>query len=426
MSLYDHDAAVRKKQKARQLHTQMLLETFLDKCIEVREKKKVMIEAKKVQKEIDKVKKDIADLYTHSMKNETELKMHIASLRARIYPKISDKETEMKLIDEMSQKNIKYLVGFQNYKKGELQSAKDELEIKVIDDFQALIHAQADKMNKQINSEKTIFDRMYDTKDQLSLIKDDFQNKNIQYQQLFNEHTQLKIEKEIKEKEKKQLKKILLEQKKLNEELSKKLHIETADTINEEDIDDDDKDEPITTNRNCRTMTTCFSASTLNTKHLSSINSMGTVTHVQMDMSDIAMFLSEKNRDINKVYQQTKYRNNNIIREKSQLSQFLQRCIDDLKVDYQYLEKKMNRENTIPEIKKYKLNQIQTKITKLSFIYDNLFLYENKQNKTKKRKSHSIMLSRSKTNKTLVLKTTTFFSPKNQSRNKKLIRLKSK
>ena len=69
---------------------------------------------------------------------------------------------------------------------------------------------------------------------------------------------------------------------------------------------------------------------------------------------------------------------------------------------------------------------IQTKITKLSFIYDNLFLYENKQNKTKKRKSHSIMLSRSKTNKTLVLKTTTFFSPKNQSRNKKLIRLKSK
>ena len=219
---------------------------------------------------------------------------------------------------------------------------------------------------------------------------------------------------------------LLLEQKKLNEELSKKLHIETADTINEEDIDDDDKDEPITTNRNCRTMTTCFSASTLNTKHLSSINSMGTVTHVQMDMSDIAMFLSEKNRDINKVYQQTKYRNNNIIREKSQLSQFLQRCIDDLKVDYQYLEKKMNRENTIPEIKKYKLNQIQTKITKLSFIYDNLFLYENKQNKTKKRKSHSIMLSRSKTNKTLVLKTTTFFSPKNQSRNKKLIRLKSK
>ena len=315
-----------------------------------------MIEAKKVQKEIDKVKKDIADLYTHSMKNETELKMHIASLRARIYPKISDKETEMKLIDEMSQKNIKYLVGFQNYKKGELQSAKDELEIKVIDDFQALIHAQADKMNKQISSEKTIFDRMYDTKDQLSLIKDDFQNKNIQYQQLFNEHTQLKIEKEIKEKEKKQLKKILLEQKKLNEELSKKLHIETADTINEEDIDDADKDEPITTNRNCRTMTTCFSASTLNTKHLSSINSMGTVTHVQMDMSDIAMFLSEKNRDINKVYQQTKYRNNNIIREKSQLSQFLQRCIDDLKVDYQYLEKKMNRENTIPEIKKYKLN----------------------------------------------------------------------
>ena len=52
MSLYDHDAAVRKKQKARQLHTQMLLETFLDKCIEVREKRKVMIEAKKVQKEI--------------------------------------------------------------------------------------------------------------------------------------------------------------------------------------------------------------------------------------------------------------------------------------------------------------------------------------------------------------------------------------
>ena len=109
MSLYDHDAAVRKKQKARQLHTQMLLETFLEKCIEVREKKKVMIEAKKVQKEIDKVKKDIADLYTHSMKNETELKMHIASLRARIYPKISDKETEMKLIDEMSQMNTEVI-----------------------------------------------------------------------------------------------------------------------------------------------------------------------------------------------------------------------------------------------------------------------------------------------------------------------------
>ena len=68
MSLYDHDAAVRKKQKARQLHTQMLLETFLDKCIEVREKKKVMIEAKKVQKEVDKVKKDIADLYIDTVK----------------------------------------------------------------------------------------------------------------------------------------------------------------------------------------------------------------------------------------------------------------------------------------------------------------------------------------------------------------------
>ena len=176
-------------------------------------------------------------------------------------------------------------------------------------------------------------------------------------------------------------------------------------------------------------MTTCFSASTMNTKHLSSINSMGTLTHVEVDMSEIAMFLSEKNRNINKVYQQTKFRNNDIIREKSQLSQFLQRCIDDLKIDYQYLEKKMNRENTIPEIKKYKLEQIQTKITKLSFIYDNLFLYECKDKKPKSRKnnskSHRIMLTRSKTNKTLVLKTT--FSPKNLSRNnKKLQRLKSK
>ena len=50
MSLYDHEEAVKKKAKMKQLHTKMLLENFLAKCIESKEKRKIQIKAEKVIK----------------------------------------------------------------------------------------------------------------------------------------------------------------------------------------------------------------------------------------------------------------------------------------------------------------------------------------------------------------------------------------
>ena len=420
MSLYDHEEAVKKKAKMKQLHTKMLLENFLAKCIESKEKRKIQIKAEKVKAKVNEVNKDTENVYIHSLHSENELKTHIANLRAKIYPKRKENLHTISKIDEISEQNLKYLTFFQNYKKNELQSTKEELEIKIVDDFQALMSDELNKMNKQIQEEKTIFNRMYDTKKQISLIKDNFQGINDDYSNLSKENVQLKLKKELKLKERKALIKLYKKQKKINDELCKKLEldkIEEVKLLSEEEENDNEEEgqETEKTHRNCKTMTTCFSASTLNTKTLN--------PSINFDLSELASFISEKNKELNKIYQQTKFRNNNIVSQRSQMTQFLQRCIDDLKVDYQYIDKKSQREKIEEIIKNHKLSQIQNKIIKLSFIYDNCFLKDNDKSNGLYSQRTLIKKSRSKNN--LIIKTLSNSKTTRNTRKRK-IRLQSK
>lgn len=420
MSLYDHEEAVKKKAKMKQLHTKMLLENFLAKCIESKEKRKIQIKAEKVKAKVNEVNKDTENVYIHSLHSENELKTHIANLRAKIYPKRKENLHTISKIDEISEQNLKYLTFFQNYKKNELQSTKEELEIKIVDDFQALMSDELNKMNKQIQEEKTIFNRMYDTKKQISLIKDNFQGINDDYSNLSKENVQLKLKKELKLKERKALIKLYKKQKKINDELCKKLEldkIEEVKLLSEEEENDNEEEgqETEKTHRNCKTMTTCFSASTLNTKTLN--------PSINFDLSELASFISEKNKELNKIYQQTKFRNNNIVSQRSQMTQFLQRCIDDLKVDYQYIDKKSQKEKIEEIIKNHKLSQIQNKIIKLSFIYDNCFLKDNDKSNGSYSQRTLIKKSRSKNN--LIIKTLSNSKTTRNTRKRK-IRLQSK
>lgn len=420
MSLYDHEEAVKKKAKMKQLHTKMLLENFLAKCIESKEKRKIQTKAEKVKAKVNEVNKDIEKEYIHSFHSENELKTHIANLRAKIYPKRKENLHTISKINEISEQNLKYLTFFQNYKKNELQSTKEELEIKIVDDFQALMSDELNKMNKQIQEEKTIFNRMYDTKKQISLIKDNFQGLNDDYSNLSKENVQLKLKKELKLKERKALIKLYKKQKKINDELCKKLElgkIEEVKLLSEEEENENEEEgqETEKTHRNYKTMTTCFSASTLNTKTLN--------PSINFEFSELASFISEKNKELNKIYQQTKFRNNNIVSQRSQMTQFLQRCIDDLKVDYQYIDKKSQREKIEEIIKNHKLSQIQNKIIKLSFIYDNCFLKNN--DKSNGSYSQRTLIKKSKSKNNLIIKT---LSNSKSSRNtrKRKIRLQSK
>lgn len=419
MSLYDHEEAVRKKAKMKQLHTKMLLENFLAKCIESKEKKKIQIKAEKVQAKVNEVNKDIENVYIHSLHSENELKSHIANLRAKIYPKTKENIHTISKIDEISEKNLKYLTFFQNDKKSELQNTKEELEIKIVDDFQTLMSDQLNKMNKQIKEEKTIFNRMYDTKKQISLIKDNFQGINDDYSILSKENVQLKLQKELKLKERKELVKIYKKQKKINDDLREKLaldKIEEVKLLSEEENDNEEEgQETEKTHRNCKTMTTCFSASTINTKTLN--------PSINLDFSELASFISDKNKELNKVYQQIKFRKNDIVSQKSQMTQFLQRCIDDLKVDYQYVDKKCQREKTDEHLKNHKLSQIQDKIIKLTFIYDNCFLKNNDNSQGSY--SHRTLIKKSKSKNNLIIKTLSNTITSRNSRKRK-IRLQSK
>lgn len=418
MSLYDHEEAVRKKAKMKQLHTRMLLENFLAKCIESKEKKKIQIKAEKVQAKVNEVNKDIENVYIHSLHSENELKSHIANLRAKIYPKTKENIHTISKIDEISEKNLKYLTFFQNDKKSELQNTKEELEIKIVDDFQTLMSDQLNKMNKQIKEEKTIFNRMYDTKKQISLIKDNFQGINDDYSILSKENVQLKLQKELKLKERKELVKIYKKQKKINDDLREKLaldKIEEVKLLSEEENDEEEGQETEKTHRNCKTMTTCFSASTINTKTLN--------PSINLDFSELASFISDKNKELNKVYQQIKFRKNDIVSQKSQMTQFLQRCIDDLKVDYQYVDKKCQREKTDENLKNHKLSQIQDKIIKLTFIYDNCFLKNNDNSQGSY--SHRTLIKKSKSKNNLIIKTLSNTITSRNSRKRK-IRLQSK
>ena len=279
---------------------------------------------------------------------------------------------------------------------------------------------ELNKMNKQIQEEKTIFDRMYDTKTQISLIKDNFQGINDDYSNLSKENVQLKLKKELKLKERKALIKLYKKQKKINDELCKKLEldkIEEVKLLSEEEENDNEEEgqETEKTHRNCKTMTTCFSASTLNTKTLN--------PSINFDLSELASFISEKNKELNKIYQQTKFRNNNIVSQRSQMTQFLQRCIDDLKVDYQYIDKKSQKEKIEEIIKNHKLSQIQNKIIKLSFIYDNCFLKDNDKSNGSYSQRTLIKKSRSKNN--LIIKTLSNSKTTRNTRKRK-IRLQSK
>jgi hypothetical protein len=398
-----------KLKKLKQQHKQHVLGTFVHKCLLTNSTRKILHKTSQLQSEANREHNKIHTIYRESSSREDKLKSHINHIRSKMVPKLQKDDplvTKFKQMEETENINLLLIDAFQEWYQNELISDKEELEMKLIDDFQGLIRYDREKMMKQIKIEKNIFDRMYDTKDKLSLIKDDFEVKNIEAQVIRKYNLELKLTRDIMKKEYKALEQIYSQQKSLNEKLIQEyslLQLHNENNKEENQFISSGTKTITTTFSSCNNIYTMNTNNNINTTSLNTLNSYhhNTKSHtpqkdkidllgdnednagnINDNLSIVVKYINELNQKLMKELQEIKNNKAFEIRQQSQCSQFIQRCIDDTKVDMIYLQKQIQDKE---HEQKEKLNKMQVKLERLSYIYDNCFYGNCVNNKLMKK-----------------------------------------
>lgn len=157
-----------------------------------REIEKLQIDLTSMNKEINFLKSEIKRLFKRSNTKETELKNYIAKLNSKIVNKetiILDPEIDGK------QSNIENLiVEIQDLIKKEIVYTKNELEKEINNKFQEAEKNQNALMASKIADQKRILEKMNKTREEIELIRFDFDRINMECDQLSKKYETLKIE----------------------------------------------------------------------------------------------------------------------------------------------------------------------------------------------------------------------------------------
>lgn len=145
-----------------------------------------------MNKEINYLKAEIKRLFKRSNTKETELKNYIAKLNSKIVNKETitvDPEIDGK------QSNIEHLiVEIQDLIKKEIIYTKNELEKEINNKFQEAEKNQNALMASKIADQKRILEKMNKTREEIELIRFDFDRINMECDQLSKKYETLKIE----------------------------------------------------------------------------------------------------------------------------------------------------------------------------------------------------------------------------------------
>ena len=387
-----------------QLKKSLLKNKKLQKQIaEYNEKRNLKAEKDEIKNQSKKTKQIIAEifehrqkLFQHTNKCENELISYIALLNAKMY---RDQSLSSQEINEKYKENLSIIKQFQDIKRWELHLSKNELEAEIMDSFSMLEKQQNDRIDKKIEEQKKIFEQMEITKKELEEIKGDFAsiNKMCEKQKIINE--KLKLDKHLKEIENKGFNEILQRQQEEQIRLIQQYNSVFDTFINISSIanreDEESSDDNIIKENTELYLTKESVTNRVNSSSPSEHKINQDLTNSDVIEYNDAFFekiineLHLKIGNLQKISHEKLYINTLLQRDLGNLKILIEKCIEDLKYDYKKVNSEIFRKtrgsfgvNPLSNVGivgsnniklKNRMNLIETKIYKISYIYDNCF-----------------------------------------------------
>jgi chromosome segregation ATPase len=367
-----------------------------------------MLQLGDTRKEIKKYKDLIKDLFSKSNSKETELKNYISKLNNKISSYLIPYDNN---IENMHKHIMSMIEKIQGKIKIEINHTKKEMENEVIGKFQVVEEQQQKIMEEKINEQRRVFDRVTGTRNEIDKIRMNFISTNKEYESLTKENEHQKI--------------VLQSLKEDNQNLSNKIEDvkrnyiklvkQNGSVLRDEDLDpynllseDDYNSNIYEMNEGIEAVETnnVYDSNVMLHKRKSSITSRSinsgcrsaknkTMSHFYKDPHDNK--IDEIINTLNKSIEDTKIKYNNLnsnylqeIKRKNEAQQLLQKCIEDLKYEISKVTRdiamftkinfgKKGYEELI-QAKNKNLSNLEEKLKKLTFIYDNGFQNIRKKN----------------------------------------------
>jgi chromosome segregation ATPase len=359
-----------------------------------------MLHLGETRKDIKRYKDLIKDLFNKSNSKETELKNYISKLNNKISGFLIPYGNN---IEHVHHNIMKMIESIQERIKVEIMHTKKEMENEVIGKFQVVEEQQKKMMEEKINEQRRVFDRVTGTRNEIDKIRMNFISTNKEYESLTKENEHLKIVLQSLKEDNQNLSNKIEDVKKSYIKLVKQngsvLKNEDLDPLNLlsdelEDIDDNECDMPLDNDYDNGFVNQRRSSMT-GSVH-SGIRSAGyKTTNNFHQMHDNRV--DEVINTLKKSIEDTKIKYNNLnsnylseIKRKNEAQQLLQKCIEDIKYEISKANKdiamftkmqygkKGYEEQLVAKNKN--LSNLEEKLKKLTFIYDNGFQNIRKKN----------------------------------------------
>jgi hypothetical protein len=359
----------------------------------------IMLNLGETRKDIRKYKDLIKDLFSKSNSKETELKNYISKLNNKISGYLMPYGNNIEHVHDQIMKMIDCI---QEKIKVEIVHTKKEMENEVVGKFQVVEEQQKKMMEEKINEQRRVFDRVTGTRNEIDKIRMNFISTNKEYESLTKENDHLKIVLQSLKEDNQNLsnknedvKKSYLKLVKQNGSILRNEDLDPLNLMSDELEDIEDNDAEIIENKNdsgffpkprlCMTGTirSCVKSAgykTINNFHQPQDNRIEEViSTLKRSIEDSKI----KYNNLNSNYLQE-------VKKKNEAQQLLQKCIEDIKYEISKVNKDIAMFTKLQfgkkgydeqlQAKNKNLTNLEEKVKKLTFIYDNGFQNIRKKN----------------------------------------------
>lgn len=379
----------------------------------IKEKSKIDIIKSKLQdkkNEISDCKEEIKKLFAKSNRKETELKNYIAEINSKI---LNSSVKYDERIDVMH-KSIMFMISdIQEKVKMEINFTKKEMERDVVGKFTEAENRHQILLNKKIEEQRKVFEKMSNTKYEIEKIQKNFEETNAQSDGLAKQNEILRITLQSLEEDnanlEKKLKDIKYEYIQIGREHRKVFKDEEFEnpfniSIGDSGIIEDEDEKSHKSTKSQKSQKSHYSQTTHKLYPEVDDTNRKSFLHHSLESEEkfpspesVINSLKENIKEVKNEYVTLHKNYIEDIRQRNEAQQLIQKCIEDLKIEISKTQKDITSFTKLHQTvyggltKKYQdqydaknkhLASLENKIKILTFIYDNGF-QNTKKNKNK-------------------------------------------
>ena len=295
---------------------------FLDKIKLKEDTDYIYLKCNDKKKEIEVQKNEIADVFIKSNTCEELLRKYVMLINAKIY----DTSVEIdNRIEKLAREILSQIEEIQIKIQKVIKYTKLEMEKEIEERFNEAERRQQEKMIQKVNEQNQMINNMNHTRYELDLIKIQFEETNIQCNKLNKINEQLKIDLDTVKSDNINLKKKLNEVEQSNAQI-KEEYFTLFNTNNNNDINNNNNIiESLSNNESNK------SVSEENAENNSiTLNSQNDPYNPKLLIVTLKDVIKLSRKEINDLTEQIA----DMKKEKNEASQLLQKCIDDINVEY--------------------------------------------------------------------------------------------